>query len=172
MPARPDGMGDGGAVMCDDVIPVTKVELLPHGILLAVSDGMAVRLVPLHWRDVSLELSDNALWIDGPRASYAYPPAPERPDKHTATEADWLTYEMDLAAASVDATRVHGRVMDAWVAWARAELGAAADTGEPTRDDARIADGFGSEWPMRCPQCRDLTMAVVRPGKAACSRCG
>ena len=96
--------------MCDDVIPVTKVELLPHGILLTASDGAAVRLVPLHWRDVSVELSDNALWIGGPsHLTYMYPPMPERPNKHAATEAEWLTYEMDLAAASVDATRMHGQ---------------------------------------------------------------
>jgi len=35
-----------------------------------------------------------------------------------------------------------------------------------------ISDGFGSEWSITCPMCKQDTMHVVRPGKVQCGNCG
>lgn len=35
-----------------------------------------------------------------------------------------------------------------------------------------IADGFGSTWSIKCPECGKDTMVVTRPGKAQCMSCG
>lgn len=35
-----------------------------------------------------------------------------------------------------------------------------------------ITDGFGNRWSRRCPDCGELSMEVVRPGKVQCGRCG
>ena len=40
--------------------------------------------------------------------------------------------------------------------------------GEPIE----IEDGFGSTWSNVCPTCEEERMHVVRPGQAACSKCG
>jgi hypothetical protein len=39
-------------------------------------------------------------------------------------------------------------------------------------EDPTIEDGFGSGWSKRCPECGELSMEVVRPGKVQCGRCG
>jgi len=39
-------------------------------------------------------------------------------------------------------------------------------------EDEVIEDGFGSVWLKRCPECGEMSMEVVRPGKAQCSHCG
>ena len=35
-----------------------------------------------------------------------------------------------------------------------------------------ISDGFGSEWSITCPMCKQDTMHIVRPGKVQCRNCG
>ena len=43
---------------------------------------------------------------------------------------------------------------------------------EDEDEDETVADGFGSEWPKRCPECKCDSMVVTRPGKAQCMNCG
>lgn len=35
-----------------------------------------------------------------------------------------------------------------------------------------IEDEFGSAWNIVCPECKQNSMHVVRPGKAQCGNCG
>jgi len=35
-----------------------------------------------------------------------------------------------------------------------------------------ITDGYGSTWSKQCPICKQLSMEIVRPGKAQCNNCG
>lgn len=39
------------------------------------------------------------------------------------------------------------------------------------KDDI-IEDGFGSAWSAWCPECKQRTMQVMRPGKVQCANCG
>ena len=42
----------------------------------------------------------------------------------------------------------------------------------PDIDDVEfIEDGFGSAWSPHCPECRNRTMYIIRPGKVQCSHC-
>jgi len=53
--------------------------------------------------------------------------------------------------------------------------GAAAplqDTATPPETAETIEDGFGSVWSRKCPECRRMSMEVVRPGKVQCVYCG
>ena len=34
-----------------------------------------------------------------------------------------------------------------------------------------IGDGYGNTWNVRCPECNQDTMEVVRPGKVQCGNC-
>ena len=38
-------------------------------------------------------------------------------------------------------------------------------------EPVEIEDGFGSTWSIQCPECKNETMQVVRPGKVQCSKC-
>ena len=38
----------------------------------------------------------------------------------------------------------------------------------PAVSEPVIEDGFGNVWSARCPDCGELTMVVVRPGKVQC----
>ena len=44
--------------------------------------------------------------------------------------------------------------------------GAERGDSEPT-----ITDGY-TTWAKRCPECGELAMQVVRPGKVQCAKCG
>ena len=35
-----------------------------------------------------------------------------------------------------------------------------------------ISDGFGGEWSRKCPECCEMSMEIVRPGKVQCGNCG
>lgn len=40
------------------------------------------------------------------------------------------------------------------------------------RDRKTVDDGFGSAVSVICPECKQATMQVVRPGSFQCSKCG
>jgi hypothetical protein len=46
------------------------------------------------------------------------------------------------------------------------------EVGAAPVETSHIEDGFGSSWSIRCPECGQDSMQVVRPGKAQCSNCG
>jgi len=52
------------------------------------------------------------------------------------------------------------------------EFNHAADIEMANNGVPRVEDGFGSCWSKKCPECGELTIQVVRPGKAQCSNCG
>jgi len=38
--------------------------------------------------------------------------------------------------------------------------------------NSTIDDGFGNTWSITCPECKQQSMEIVRPGKAQCGNCG
>ena len=39
-------------------------------------------------------------------------------------------------------------------------------------NEIMIADSFGNMWSKRCPECKKMSMQIVRPGKVQCKYCG
>ena len=35
-----------------------------------------------------------------------------------------------------------------------------------------LKDGYGNAWKKTCPECKQDTMEIIRPGKVQCSECG
>lgn len=42
----------------------------------------------------------------------------------------------------------------------------------PMNRSNSITDGHGNWWSKACPECKQDTMQVIRPGKVQCSECG
>lgn len=101
----------------------TDVEIVPHGVVLTVPDGTGIRVVPIHWRDLTVEYCDVVVVFSAPGGQYEWPPLPARPDKHVATDDDWRRYDEELVTNSERALAMYRGVLASWYVWARESLG-------------------------------------------------
>lgn len=106
-----------------DPIEATDVEIVPHGVVLTVPDGAGVRVVPIHWRDLTVEYADTCVVLSGPGGTYEWPPLPEMVNKYERTEEDYRRYEEELQINSERALAMYRGILASWYLWARESLG-------------------------------------------------
>lgn len=106
---------------------------------------------------------DDCLWLD----------IDARPENRVRGYLPYSRYCLQTPEAATTAADVASELTAAWEVGVMESLGGSvAEWDKPVADGGGwIEDGYGNEWPMRCPDCGALSMEVVRPGKAQCGRC-